>query len=253
MQDIVIFLGPSLPRSEAEEILSSSDFCRVLYCPPVKRGDITALLKGSFPCASENPLTPPVSPRLIGIIDGLFLETAAVGHREILSALQAGITVIGSSSMGALRAFELESFGMIGIGDIFHLYRSGTIESDDEVALVCDPVFYMPLSEPLVHIRITLKKLHDEGCITSFEHDLLFTTVKKRYYPERTWDQLFEDLSQPPVSSDQLSSEHEPAVQMPLLMERVYQLNELCQDHAVDQKRVDALSLLKYIRENCIM
>jgi len=230
MQDIVIFLGPSLPQSEAEEILSSSPSYRVLYCSPVKRGDVTAFLSGT-------------SPRVIGIIDGLFLETAAVGHREILSALRTGITVIGSSSMGALRAFELESFGMIGIGDIFHLYRSGTIESDDEVALVCDPVFYTSLSEPLVHIRITLEKLHDEGHITPYERDVLFEAAKKRYYPERTWDQLFEDLSQPSLSADQLS----------IPMDRVHELNQLCQTHAIDQKRVDALSLLEYIRENYIM
>ena len=223
MQDIVIFLGPSLPPREAEEILSSSHSCRVLYCPPVKRGDVTAFLSGT-------------SPRVIGIIDGLFLETAAVGHREILSALRAGIIVIGSSSMGALRAFELESFGMIGIGDIFHLYRTGAIESDDEVALVCDPVQYTSLSEPLVHIRITLTKLHDEGHISSHERDVLFGAAKRRYYPERTWDQLFEDLSQ-----------------LSIPMSRVCELNELCRIHAIDQKRVDALSLLEYIRENYIV
>jgi len=248
MQDIVIFLGPSLPLSEAEEILSSSDSCRVLYVPPVKRGDITALLKGTFPSTAEHPLTP----KIIGIIDGLFLETAAVGHREILSALRAGITVIGSSSMGALRAYELESFGMIGIGDIFHLYRSGTIESDDEVALVCDPVLYTALSEPLVHIRITLKKLYDEGYITSFEHDLLFQTAKKRYYPARTWDQLFEDLSQSHLSTVQ-SSDYEPGAEKYISMERMYQLAELCQDRGVDQKREDAVSLLEYIRKNWII
>jgi hypothetical protein len=248
MQDVVIFLGPSLPQTEAEEILSSSDSCRVLYCPPVKRGDITALLAGTFPYASEHPLTPPVSPQIIGIIDGLFLEKAAVGHREILSALRAGITVIGSSSMGALRAFELESFGMIGIGDIFHLYRSGTIEADDEVALVCDPVSYVSLSEPLVHIRITLEKLYIEEYITSYERNLLFRAAKKRHYPERTWDQLFEDLSQSALSPEQFPSGHDP-----ILVDRIGQLNELCQEHGVDQKHTDALSLLKYIRENYIM
>jgi len=252
MQDVVIFLGPSLPPSEAEEFLSSSDSSRVLYCPPIKRGDITALLAGRYPFVSEHPLTQPLSPRIIGIIDGLFLETAAVGHREILSALRAGITVIGSSSMGALRAFELESFGMIGIGDIFHLYRSGTIESDDEVALVCDPVFYTSLSEPLVHIRITLKKLHDKKYITSYERDLLFTTAKKRYYPERTWDQLFEDLFESTLPPDPFPPEHESIAQTSILIDRIHELNELCQDYAVDQKRVDALALLEYIRENYI-
>ncbi|MDR2855430.1 MAG: TfuA-related McrA-glycine thioamidation protein [Methanomicrobiales archaeon] len=251
MHDIVIFLGPSLQQCEAEKILSSSVHCRVAYLPPIQRGDLTALLSGQlFPLHSDTS-SPPLSKKTIGIIDGLFLETAAVGHREILSALRSGVFVIGSSSMGALRAFELESLGMKGIGKIFHLYRSGIVESDDEVALVCDPVHYIALSEPLVHIRLTLMKMRSEELISSYEHDILFETAKKRYYPERTWDQLFEDLihSSP---SDHLVSQDGTSAYEPIPMIRVAELCNLCQTHAVDQKREDAIALLTYIRENGI-
>ena len=244
MPDVAIFLGPSLSIEEAQTILPSfvstprndadthrhSPSVTVQYYPPVRRGEITALLSRAE------------VPAVIGIIDGLFLETAAVGHREILSALRQGVKVIGSSSMGALRAFELESLGMIGIGEIFHLYRSGTIESDDEVALVCDPFSYVALSEPLVHIRITLEKLMNCGLITPFEREILFKCAKQRYYPERTWSQLFEDLfSGPP-----------PDTTVPLSPERIKELITLCQTYAVDQKRDDAISLLSYVRDMCI-
>jgi hypothetical protein len=46
-------------------------------------------------------------------------DRAAVGHREIISALKAGVCVVGGSSMGALRASELDSYGMIGVGRIY--------------------------------------------------------------------------------------------------------------------------------------
>jgi len=251
VHDIVIFLGPSLRQCEAEKILSSSAHCRVAYLPPIQRGDLTALLAGRvFPPHSDTS-SPPLFPHTIGIIDGLFLETAAVGHREVLSVLRSGVFVVGSSSMGALRAFELESLGMKGIGEIFDLYRSGIVESDDEVALVCDPVYYTALSEPLVHIRITLQKLRSKELLSSYEHDLLFKTAKKRYYPERTWDQLFEDLTHL-CPSDEHLSKHDNAAHEPVTMNRIAELQNLCKIHAVNQKREDAISLLIYIYENCV-
>ena len=97
----VVFLGPSLPRSEADRILASD------LRPPVKRGDLPAL---------DDEVD------VIGIIDGVFMGEAAVGHREIIDKLKSGVKVYGSSSMGALRAAELQDFGMIGVGTIFDQY-----------------------------------------------------------------------------------------------------------------------------------
>src|SRR5262245_54789158 len=101
----VVFLGPSLPRQAAESILAAD------YRPPVRKGDIYALL------------TSGVS-RII-IIDGIFHNAPSVWQREILAALDQGIEVLGASSMGALRAAELHTFGMQGFGTIFEWYRDG--------------------------------------------------------------------------------------------------------------------------------
>jgi hypothetical protein len=38
--------------------------------------------------------------------------------------------------MGALRAAELHTFGMVGVGRVFEGYRDGVYEDDDEVAVV---------------------------------------------------------------------------------------------------------------------
>jgi len=70
-----------------------------------------------------------------------------VAHKEILDVLKKGVTVVGGSSMGALRAAELDAFGMVGAGRIYECYRSGRIEADDEVAVTYNPVTGEQLSE----------------------------------------------------------------------------------------------------------
>ena len=66
-----------------------------------------------------------------------------------MKALDNGITVVGGSSMGALRASELDDLGMVGIGYVYKAYRTGAITSDDDVALSVDPVNKVPISEAL--------------------------------------------------------------------------------------------------------
>jgi hypothetical protein len=69
----------------------------------------------------------------IGLVDGLFGNVPSVWHKEILFALSNGVAVLGSSSMGALRAAELAPYSMIGIGRVYRYYRSGVLTDDDEV------------------------------------------------------------------------------------------------------------------------
>src|SRR5215471_4162149 len=135
--NIAIFLGPTLPVATARGILEAT------YLPPVAMGDVTALL------------LQPEPPRAIGIIDGVFERVPAVWHKEVLFALSRGVRVFGSSSMGALRAAELHTFGMEGIGRIFAAYRDGVLEDDDEVAVIhgAAEFGYPQLSEAMVNIR----------------------------------------------------------------------------------------------------
>lgn len=211
MPDVIIYLGPSLPLHEAELILPSGS--AVQYCPPVKRGDLAAAIAAK--------------PKIIGIIDGLFFENASVGHREILGAMKVGIRVIGASSMGALRAAELSSFGMEGVGEVYRRYQEGEIESDDEVALICDPVSNTALSEALVNIRITLEKAESSGIITPEERMALFSEAQKRYYPDRTWTQVIRGAGLPSDRTEEI-----------LLWVKTSR---------VEQKQDDAKAALKYI------
>lgn len=58
-----------------------------------------------------------------GIVDGSFHQTRAVRHKEILALIDAGVTVLGAASMGALRAAELDTYGMIGVGRVYDDFR----------------------------------------------------------------------------------------------------------------------------------
>ena len=111
MQKIIVFLGPSLDQAAAEKILPAH------YLPPARRGDLLA--------EAEKGAT------INGLIDGVFHQESAVAHREILAAVKKGVRVVGASSMGALRAAEMDTLGMVGIGEIYRMYKSGELESDD--------------------------------------------------------------------------------------------------------------------------
>ncbi|MDD1656405.1 MAG: TfuA-related McrA-glycine thioamidation protein [Methanomicrobiales archaeon] len=167
MPGIVVFLGPSLDRPGAARILAAE------YRPPAARGDLTR-------AADEGA-------RIIGLIDGVFFQESAVGHREILYALHKGARVVGASSMGALRAAELHTLGMEGVGRIFRCYRDGIITSDDEVALLFDPEYHTPLSEPLVNIRWAAARAAKEGIITEGEGFEIVDAAEALYFTERTY------------------------------------------------------------------
>ena len=171
MTKIIVYLGLSIQEDEAKTILDAD------YRPPVKRGDILKAI-------SEKP-------DIIGIIDGVFHHSPAVAHKEIMKALDKGITVVGVSSMGALRASELDDLGMIGIGYVYKAYRSGKITSDDDVALSFDPERNVPISEALVNVDYKLNLAVDEGIITEEEKDNIHNIAKEIYYPKRSYQNIF--------------------------------------------------------------
>jgi hypothetical protein len=210
MPQIIVFLGPSLDAGSAEKILTAD------YRPPAKRGDLLR--------AVEDGAT------IIGLIDGVFHQESAVAHREILTAIKKGVRVVGSSSMGALRAAEMDTLGMTGIGEIYRMYKSGELESDDEVALVFDPASGMSLSEPLINIRFTLKKAERIGIIDTTVHDALLAAARSVFYPQRTYLRIVSDARK---TVDAGTCERFLA---------------WVETGACDQKKDDAVAALEYIK-----
>ncbi len=173
---IVVFVGPSVDKETAKDILDAE--YDVEYLPPAKRGDVSR-------AANDGA-------EIICLIDGVFFQDSAVAHREILYALKKGSRVIGSSSMGALRASELDLYGMEGVGKIYEWYKSGKLVSDDEVALFFDPVYFKPLSEPLVNIRYNLRIAEAEGVIDRDACEKILKIAKSLYFPDRTYQRILD-------------------------------------------------------------
>ena len=206
---VIVFSGPSLPPSTIKATPNLE------WRPPLRQGDLHR-------AALERPTA-------IGVIDGFFETTPTVWHDEILFALDRGIVVYGAASIGALRAAELHVYGMIGVGRIFEWFLDGTLEDDDEVAMLHGPaeLDFLPLTEAMVNVRATIEKALRHNTFDTATGAALITTAKSLFYKDRTWDALFEDGAMPGISRDELN--HARA-SLP--------------EARVDQKRIDALALL---------
>ena len=212
MVKIIIYTGLSLSFDEAKEILDSHGDVEVIYKRPIKRGDLGLAIR-------EHP-------DIIGIIDGVFHQNSAVGHREILKAINERITVIGASSMGALRASELDNLGMKGIGYVYEQYATGKVTFDDDVAVMLDSETLEQLSEPLINMEYTFTKAVEEDIITSKQKDDLLAIAKKTFYPKRNYAQT--------LNTSKLDEDTK---------DRLVTFIRFCEDI----KKEDAKSLIRYI------
>ncbi|MBB4297919.1 MULTISPECIES: TfuA-like protein [Rhizobium] len=208
----VIFAGPSLPDAAS----LAGEAIRVL--PPAMQGDVLAQLEQGA--------------NVIGLIDGGFEYAAPVRHKEILHALSLGVAVFGAASMGALRAAECHPFGMIGIGRIFEDYRTGRLVDDAAVALMHAPTALgsKPLTIPLVNVSATLDAMEDRGLLAEGLRQELEDAAYAMFFKKRTWRGIVE----------QCAAIEEPA--RPQLLATLV-------SNFVDQKRIDALELLKAVQE----
>ena len=209
-----VFVGPTLKREEV-----AAD-CDADCLPPVAQGDVYR--------ATQQQV------RAIGIIDGYVSGAPAVWHKEILWALSRGVLVFGSASMGALRAAELHGFGMRGVGRIFEAFRDGTLEDDDEVAVVHGPeeLGFVAVSEPMVNIRATLAAAEIDGVLAGSSRNALEHYAKSLFFPHRTWPAIFGGARTHGVSEAELIA-----------------LRAWFPRGRVDQKREDAVAMLKAMKE----
>jgi hypothetical protein len=168
----LLFAGPSLHGL-------SPDLSGICMRGPAAHGDIArAVLEGVT---------------AIGLVDGNFEAVAAVWHKEILFALARGVAMFGASSMGALRAAECASFGMVPVGAIAEAYVSGSLDDDAAVALLHGPeeLGYPPFTEPLVNVEPTLLKLQARGILSYAEREELWREACRLHFKDRTVDAIF--------------------------------------------------------------
>ncbi|HKU82683.1 MAG TPA: TfuA-like protein [Candidatus Nitrosocosmicus sp.] len=179
----VIFLGPSLSREKARKILDAD------YRLPAKKGDLLQLILKEV--------------NIVGLVDGYFLQDYPPTPIEVYNLVKKrDVKVFGSSSLGALRAVELEKYGMMGIGKIFRLFRDGILESDDEVAVTfTDYTNYK--SEALIDIRYNLFLAQKYKIIDSITRRSILKVSKQTYFPYRTYEDILDrcKLKYPEIKS----------------------------------------------------
>jgi hypothetical protein len=166
----VVFLGPSINSREAATYLAAE------YRPPIRRGDLPRVIADGA--------------QMIGIVDGEFGQSLAVSVMEICAGLKRGVKIWGAASMGALRAAECRSAGMVGVGWIFQNYVDGILRADDEVALLFDPQNYRATTIPLVNIRWALQTAVSLGVVSEAAGPIVLNSARSIRYTERTFAAL---------------------------------------------------------------
>lgn len=211
----IVYLGPTLNREEASKILDAD------YRDPAKKGDFLRLSHTSD------------EKKYVGFIDGVFLHDYPPSPIEVYHlATRKNIELIGASSLGALRAVELEKFGMKGIGKIFQLFKNGILNADDEVAVTFVRDKNILQSEALIDIRFNLFLAYKKGIITKQTKKRFVKTAKNIYFPFRN----YEDIAR-------LTEEQFPSIHDELENFRDYILK-----NRDSLKARDARKLLKYLK-----
>jgi len=217
MDKPIIFVGPSLDVKKAKKIFDAD------YRPSAKKGDFIGILSG----LSD------VDPIVVGLIDGLFLQDYPPTPIEVYQLLRRrNSLVLGGASLGALRAVELEKYGMIGVGKIFELYKLRKFTADDEVAVTFNEETQHLQSEAMIDIRYNLLRAFKEGVI---DEDTRMTTVKvakSMYFPDRNYVDIMS----------------ETAKRFPHLSESMKSLSSFIINKRQSLKEKDAVRLIVYAK-----
>jgi hypothetical protein len=211
-----VFCGPTISHHDVELAAPTA-----VVHPPVRHGNLYSLNV--------------IAGDVVLIIDGLFHQSAPLRHKEILDLLAQGVRVVGSSSMGALRAAELNPYGMQGIGRVYRLFEDGTVDKDDEVAVAhLSDDDYRALSEPLVNFRLALSDAADFGVIKHADASSLLEAARAIPFASRTWKSVQQLL----VTTAQHALADSCAVVTAWLTQN---------PQAANAKRTDALAALTHI------
>jgi hypothetical protein len=167
---IIAFVGPSGHHLQGL-------YPRVEFAPPAASGDLDETKIGEF--------------NIVIFADGVFFTRCAPTHYEILRVLERRQTIIGVSSMGALRAAELSGYGIIGFGNVYRNILQGNITDDSELAAAIHPIGFRPLTISLINVRSLLSEIAgDFGDEEMFQSALVI--ARDIYFMNRTREKLLQ-------------------------------------------------------------
>lgn len=171
MNRLVVYVGPTISAEEVRRIAAEAE-----VLPPVESG---SLLRERFGAGD-----------VVVILDGYYRDRPSVRHKEILQLVGAGVVVIGAASMGALRAAELDGFGVRGVGRVYEWYRSGRVWGDDEVAVKHMLDGYRGQSVALVNLRYGCEVAVRKQVVGAPVAEVLIDAAKSLVFDERSWSRI---------------------------------------------------------------
>ena len=221
----IIFIGPSLNHEKARKIFQAD------YRAPAKKGDLIMLLTSTY----SNPIEVPNLTNIIGLVDGLFLQDYPPTPIEVYQLLSnKNFHVVGGASIGALRAIELEKFGMVGIGKIFELFRNGATDADDEVAVTFQQGAGENIqSEAMIDIRFNLFVACKKKVITERVKRVIARKAKSIYFPYRNYTHILEQTR----------------LEFPELSTQLDSFSAYIDENRLSLKEHDAIKVVEYIKD----
>jgi len=166
----LVFAGGSVSREDAPP---DAD---LVWAGPAEQGDMVAAVLEGF----ENIL----------IVDGYFYTKFPCTTLEVMLALENEVNVFGASSIGALRAVELDAWGMVGMGRVYEYLKKQEIKPYHVVAQTYDEAD-RPLTTPLIQIVYFLVCASSDGIVTREEHEALRAAADEIHFTFLSFDSFF--------------------------------------------------------------
>ncbi len=213
-KSVLVFAGPSLTRA------TKLKYPQYEFRSPALQGDIANAVEFS------------THTHLL-IIDGFYKSVPSIWHKEIIYAIENQKIVIGAASLGAIRAAELDKYGMLGKGKIYQWYKEGEITKDPDVAVAHGSADedYRCFTVPIVNIKSTLEQSSND--YTSSEIECTLDIARSIFFERRTIRSLCKKLE----SSNIVGKE---------------KILEDLKNHFIDQKQKDCEEALEWITTNHI-
>jgi len=143
--DTIVFAGGSLNKKDVETYKLKNQ--NIVFTKPAEQGDFFAVILENY----KNVL----------LFDAYFYQKYPCTTLEILIVMKEGVNVIGSSSVGAMRAIELDNYGMIGSGYVYEYFKKQDIKPYHIVAQTYDnedQKITIPLVEVIYFLELAFKQ-----------------------------------------------------------------------------------------------
>ncbi len=182
----LIFAGPSI--SDSSEL--GDKYKNFIFLPPAGHSDLISNVEF-------------YKPDIVGLIDDYAGNWESVWHNELVYILEMGIKVFGAAGVGAIRAYELEKYGIKGVGKVFEHYKlCKTISDSDVICLFNQNNNFLRLTEPMVNINFTLDSLQ----LTDELKSKITSLIREIYWKQRTRETINNKLEESGISKDIIHS-----------------------------------------------